>query len=120
MVLKGGTMDNVSRSIHLRGQGHDVLRRLLKKISAGGKIEIRKRGTMRIGDRYCFIFGTGFVTNFLEEVYRGGEKGNFRNIQVICMASDTWIFSRKGDRSSGGLRDVLPRMAGFWILIHPR
>jgi diacylglycerol kinase family enzyme len=92
VVLKGGTMDNVSRSIHLRGQGHDVLRRLLKKISAGGKIEIRKRGTMRIGDRYCFIFGTGFVTNFLEEVYRGGEKGNFRNIQVICMAFRHLIF----------------------------
>lgn len=86
IILKGGTMDNVSRSIHLKGKGPAILKRLVDKIRHGEKIETERRGTMKIGDSCCFIFGTGFVTNFLNEAYAGREKGNIRNIQVIGKA----------------------------------
>ena len=42
--------------------------------------------TININDKYCFLFGTGFVTNFLEKAYSGTEKGFFRNLQVGLIA----------------------------------
>jgi len=86
LILKGGTMDNVSRSIHLRGKGPAILKRLVYRIKQHEDISLQTRNTMKINDSYCFLFGTGFVTNFLNEVYGGREKGLVRNLQVIFRA----------------------------------
>ena len=91
LILKGGTMDNVSRSIDLRGKGPDILKRLVTDMENGAGFQLRRRDTMRIGDSYCFIFGTGFVTNFLHEAYAGKEKGMARNLQVVGKAVEQVI-----------------------------
>jgi len=82
LILKSGTMNNISRSIKLKGSGSDILKRIIKKINANGMIETEDRLTIKIKDKYCFLFGTGFVTNFLEKAYSGAEKGFYRNLQV--------------------------------------
>lgn len=83
IILKGGTMDNVSRSLNLPGKGPDILKKMVRSLSINKNIKIEKRSTMEIEESYCFLFGAGFVTNFLNEVYCGTEKGLTRNIQVI-------------------------------------
>ena len=83
IIFKGGTMDNVSRSLALKGKGPGILKRLIGEIEKGNAIRTVKRSTMKIEKSYCFLFGTGFVTNFLEEAYSGKEKGLMTNINVI-------------------------------------
>ncbi|MBN1535018.1 MAG: hypothetical protein JXA20_20285 [Spirochaetes bacterium] len=85
VILKGGTMDNVAKSIGLRGKGDGILRRLLHTLERGKPVTIRTRDLMRIGDRYCFLFGIGFVANFLNEVYQY-EKGIVSNARVVLKA----------------------------------
>ncbi len=85
LILKGGTMDNVAKSIGLRGKGVGILKRFLKALDRGKKIDLYKRDLIKIGDRYCFLFGTGFVANFLNEVYRY-EKGIVTNARVAFKA----------------------------------
>ena len=82
LILREGTMDNVARTIDLEGKGPDLIRRLLWAIENKKEIKIHKRDTIKIDDKYCFLFGTGLVTNFLNEAYNGKEKGFMRNIQV--------------------------------------
>ncbi|PKL40867.1 MAG: hypothetical protein CVV44_04470 [Spirochaetae bacterium HGW-Spirochaetae-1] len=86
LILKGGTMDNVSRSIFLKGKGPEILKRLISRLKRKEAISLQTRSTMKINDSYCFLFGTGLVTNFLNEVYGGREKGLVRNLQVIFRA----------------------------------
>lgn len=86
LILREGTMDNVARTIHLDGKGPDLIKRLLWAIENKKEIGIHERDTIKINDKYCFLFGTGMVTNFLNEVYNGKEKGLLRNIQVALSA----------------------------------
>ncbi|HOP28484.1 MAG TPA: diacylglycerol kinase family protein [Spirochaetota bacterium] len=87
LILKEGTMDNVARTINLKGRGPQLLQRLINAVNTGNEIEIHKRTTMKINNMYCFLFGTGFITNFLREAYSGKEKGFIRNIQVALMSA---------------------------------
>lgn len=87
LILKEGTMDNVARTINLKGRGPQLLKRLIKALNSGKEIETHSRSTMKINNMYCFLFGTGFVTNFLREAYSGKEKGVARNLQVAMIAA---------------------------------
>lgn len=87
LILKEGTMDNVARTIKLKGRGPQLLKRIVNALEHGDKIEVHNRTTMKINDMYCFLFGTGFITNFLREAYSGKEKGVIRNIRVALMAA---------------------------------
>ncbi len=98
LILREGTMDNVARTINLNGKGPDLIRRLLWAIENKKKIEIHRRNTIKIDNRYCFLFGTGIVANFLNEVYNGKEKGLIRNIQVALSAFAEGIRNEQNGR----------------------
>jgi diacylglycerol kinase family enzyme len=84
VLLKGGTMDNIARSVGLRGSGTAILKRLIEIVRRNREPEIMVRDTMKIGDRYCCIFGVGAVINFLQEAYSGKEKGLKQNMITIA------------------------------------
>jgi diacylglycerol kinase family enzyme len=86
LILKGGTMNNIARSVINRGDGIDILKRLIRRIEKNEIIGTEERLTINVNNKFCFLFGTGFITNFLEKVYSGNEKGAFRNLQVGLMA----------------------------------
>lgn len=97
LILKEGTMDNVARTINLKGRGPQLLKRLVKAVNRGESIATFPRTTMKINDLYCFLFGTGFITNFLREAYSGKEKGFLRNLQVaLISAREALTNSRNG------------------------
>lgn len=82
LILKEGTMDNIARTIHLEGHGDEILARMVSAIQKEQNIQIFRRDTIEINNKYCFLFGLGFITNFLKLVYSGGEKGALRNTYV--------------------------------------
>ncbi len=95
LILKGGTMDNIARTINLKGKGPDILRRMVAALESGKDFETHRRDTMKIGNRYCFLFGLGLTTNFLDAVYEG-EKGTIKNLKVIARAIYEGLTDKKG------------------------
>jgi diacylglycerol kinase family enzyme len=95
LILKGGTMDNIARTINLKGKGPDILRRMIAALEAGKSPELHERDTMKINDRFCFLFGLGLTTNFLDAAYEG-EKGTITNLKVISRALYEGLIDKKG------------------------
>ncbi|MDY6969584.1 MAG: diacylglycerol kinase family protein [Spirochaetota bacterium] len=83
VILKDGTMNVVAKSIKLKGQGYRVLSELLKKIKNNEDIQTIKIDTIKVEDRYCFLFGLGLASNFLYEYYKGGDTGSYKALRVI-------------------------------------
>ncbi len=74
LILKDGTINNISASLRIRGSGREVLRRFVSMLENRERPRILERDTMRIGGRYCFLFGTGVTTNLLDAIYEGSSK----------------------------------------------
>jgi len=91
LILKGGTMDNVSRSFDLNGVGPDIFKRFLNALQNSEEIKLSRRDMMKVDDKYCFLFGIGLVANFLDEAYSGKEKGLVQNLKVIGKALKEWV-----------------------------
>lgn len=85
LILKGGTMDLVSRTLRLRGDGFSILRRLVTRLKSGAGVRLHERDTLHAEGRYGFLFGAGAVTSFLEEVY-AAKKGLRANLKVFGRA----------------------------------
>lgn len=118
LILKEGTMNNVARSIKLKGSGRNLLKHLLKKIDCNEPICTEDRFTIKILDKYCFLFGTGFVTNFLNKVYSGKEKGFYRNLQVGLMCFKEAVLNVK-DGEIFKLIEQAVYIDGKKVLINP-
>lgn len=86
VILKDGTMNNISGTVGNRGNGYDILKRFIKSLKRGDTFEYCTRYTMRIGERYCFLFGSGLTTNILNAVYSGGNKDLPKVVRVIAKA----------------------------------
>lgn len=75
--LRGGTMNTVANSISgaARNRPLDLLARALRAAQANGSSPVRRRPTIRIGDRLGFLFGTGVWSGYLSEYNqaRGGQ-----------------------------------------------
>jgi diacylglycerol kinase family enzyme len=93
VILKDGTINNISHTVELRGSGYSILRRLLRSMESGKALSLHRRTTMKIGDRYCFLFGTGFTTNLLSAIYEGGNKDTMKVLRVAARAFREGIFS---------------------------
>lgn len=124
LILKGGTMDNIARTINLKGKGPEILRRMVAVLQSGKTPQTYQRDTMKINDRYCFLFGLGLTTNFLDAVYEG-EKGTIKNLKVIFRAiyeglidkKDSTLFKRvnaslTADGKEIPFREILAILAG--------
>lgn len=118
LILKEGTMDNIARSVKLKGKGPALLKRLIKKIEEKKVIETKDRYTIKIKDKYCFLFGTGLVTNFLNKAYSGKEKGPIRNLQVALMGAKEGILNVK-DGEIFRLTEQAIFIDGKKVLINP-
>jgi diacylglycerol kinase family enzyme len=86
LILKDGTMNNISETIRLRGSGNRILKRFLAALDGGAPMRTERRNTLRIGDRYCFLFGNGLATNVLDAVYEGDDKGFLKRVRVVLLA----------------------------------
>jgi diacylglycerol kinase (ATP) len=84
--LRAGTMNTQPRTINLKGKPDQILKRLIALLKKNGSPKIFVRDTIRVGDKYCFIFGPGMTANFLSEYYKGEGTGPKKALKVIGMA----------------------------------
>lgn len=75
-LLRGGTMNNVTDSLGIRGTPMSILGALCEAVAAGSEQQVKRRAMLRVSDgeveRLGFIFGTGLMANFLKAYYAEG------------------------------------------------
>lgn len=82
-LLPGGTMNVVASSLGILAQPEALLAQLAAGERAARPPAVVVRRCMRIQDEYGFVFGTGLISNFLEEYYAKGEYGARRAIWIL-------------------------------------
>lgn len=90
-MLRGGTMNNVANSCGIKGTPAGLMMNLVEKYRRGAPFETTFRDTLRIEGRYGFIFGNGFIVEFLEELYGGGKKTPIRTAKLLGRAAVSGI-----------------------------
>lgn len=82
-ILTGGTMNVVASSLGIRAQPERLLVQLAEDLRAGRAPELVERRCLKIGDSFGFVFGNGFIANFLEEYYGRGSYGAMRASWIL-------------------------------------
>ncbi len=72
-LLRGGTMNIAANSCGIKGTPSGLMINLVNKYREGLPFETTWRDTLKIEDRYGFVFGNGFVHDFLERLYETGK-----------------------------------------------
>ncbi len=106
LILKGGTMNNISRSINLRGSDVSILRRAVDALQRGREMITYRRDTMKVGDSYCFLFGNGMTVDFLNEYYARGKSYT----SLVRFIVQTIAKSVRGSESSSLFRGFRGRI----------
>jgi diacylglycerol kinase family enzyme len=83
-ILPGGTMNVVAASLGIRVKPEDLLAELAAGARVGKVPTTIHRRCLRVGSDCGFIFGSGLLTNFLEEYYARGRYGTRRALWVLC------------------------------------
>jgi diacylglycerol kinase family enzyme len=83
-MLRGGTMNNVANSCGIKGTPAGLMMNLVEKYRRGAPFETTFRDTLKIEDRYGFIFGNGFIVEFLEALYGSGKKTPFTTAKLLA------------------------------------
>ena len=83
LLLRGGTMNTVARSLGLSGTPDSVLKSWLEW-EKRGKVRVVRQATLKVNNHYGFIAGTGGVTRFLDAYYQGGRTGALKAIGLIA------------------------------------
>lgn len=86
LILKDGTMNNIAQTINLKGDGCKILKRFVRQIEKDRPFVSYARDTMKINDKYCFLFGAGLTTNILNAVYEGDSKDLPKVVMVMIRA----------------------------------
>jgi diacylglycerol kinase (ATP) len=86
-MLRGGTMNNVANSCGIKGTPAGLMMNLVEKYRRGAPFETTFRDTIRIEERYGFIFGIGFIVEFLEALYGSGKKTPIKTAKLLARAA---------------------------------
>jgi diacylglycerol kinase family enzyme len=82
-ILPGGTMNVVASSLGIHVDPERLLAELVSGAREGKPPATLRRRCIRVGDDHGFIFGSGLLSNFLEEYYARGRYGGWRAVWVI-------------------------------------
>lgn len=86
-LLRGGTMNVVAQNLGIKGTPENILASLVEQYSSSEPLKVKSINTLKIGDCYGFLFGTGVAVHFLTEYYKrkSGPFGAF----LLCLG--VWI-----------------------------
>jgi diacylglycerol kinase family enzyme len=82
-LLPGGTMNVVASSLGILAQPEALLAQLAAGERAVRQPAVVVRRCIKVQDEYGFVFGTGLISNFLEEYYAAGDYGSRRAIWLL-------------------------------------
>lgn len=84
-LLRGGTMNLLEESLGMAGKPEKRLKKLIQVVKSG-RYPVISHTLLCVNGKYGYIFGTGVVTNFLSEYYKGGDTGLWKAISVFGRA----------------------------------
>lgn len=84
LILRDGTMNNIARSVKLKGNGTQLLQKLVDAVNNGNNVQTKYRDTIKADGKYCFLFGFGLTTNYLR-IYDGEGGGPGAAFKVLGM-----------------------------------
>lgn len=101
VILRGGTQNTIANACGIAGQPERVLRDAVSRAREGEPFVELERDIIRIGDApteaeqagdprqrsdlYGFIFGNGFVHQFLAEYYGWGEPSHWNAVKTLAV-----------------------------------
>lgn len=72
--LRGGTMNNITNAIGIKGLPEKILANLIYKYHGGIEFKTTEVDIINVNGMYGFLWGNGLVSRFIEEYYRIGKK----------------------------------------------
>ncbi len=81
-LLRGGTVNNVASAVGMKGTPEDILSRLILQYHGNDELRTETLHCLDVNGDYGFLFGNGFVSNFIREYIRLGEGGG-KNIFLL-------------------------------------
>ncbi|MBW2340365.1 MAG: hypothetical protein JRF50_08465 [Deltaproteobacteria bacterium] len=109
-LLRGGTMNTIANSLGIRGASEAILQRIVSNVREQVPFEIVRTNTLKVNDRYGFIFGLGFPVNLLKAYYQGEGRGPAKAIRVLFRVLLSML--EKGDTDGSFFR---PFKAEIWL-----
>ncbi len=82
LILRGGTMNTVSKAMGLSGTPDQILRRWIG-VRDRDAVKILRQPTLNVNGKIGFITGTGVVSRFLDAYYEGGKTGALKALSMI-------------------------------------
>ena len=82
-LIRGGTMNTIANSLGIKGLSETILQRIISTIRERTPVEFVRVDTLKVNDRYGFIFGLGFPVSLLNAYYRGKARGTGKTIKVL-------------------------------------
>lgn len=109
-LLPGGTMNTIAKSLGIKGLSEAILQRILSTIREGAPFGVVRANTLKVNDRYGFIFGLGFPVSLMKAYYRGRGRGRWKTIRVVLKI----LFSTL-EKDSGGGNFFHPFEVDIWL-----
>lgn len=109
-LLRGGTMNTIARCLGIKGLSETILKRVVGTVGRQGLCEVVRTNTLKVNDRYGFIFGLGFPVSLLKAYYRDGGRGRSKTIRVLLEILFSMI--KKGAEHNDFFR---PFEAKIWV-----
>ncbi len=110
VLLRGGTMNTIAQSLGMKGISEVILQRIISATRGRAPFEVVRANTLRVNDRYGFIFGLGFPGSLLKAYYRGHGRGRWKTIRVLLKI----VFSMVGKAGAEG-NLFHPFEADIWL-----
>jgi diacylglycerol kinase family enzyme len=91
-ILSGGTMNVVVNSLGIGTPADTLLPRLAAAVARPAPLPVLMRRCLIIGDRFGFVFGNGFVADFLTEYYNQEGYGRARAVEMLSRLLPSTLF----------------------------
>lgn len=81
--LRGGTMNNITNALGIRGLPEKILANLIFKYHAGEEFKTTEVDIIKVNEKYGFLWGVGLVSRFIEEYYQTQKKTPFNAAKLL-------------------------------------
>lgn len=82
-LLRGGTLNTISRSFNIKGKPDYLLHSVAAKFSKGEAFKTTEANLMNVNGQYAFLFGNGFVANFMNTYYSTGTPSPIHGLRTL-------------------------------------
>lgn len=106
VALRGGTINNVSRTVGGPVRPEALLGKVMSSYRARRPFVTMDRPLLRVnGEIYGSIVGAGLITHFLEEYYEGPNPGPLSAAGIVARCGVSWL------RGGNLIRRIVPTLA---------